>query len=260
MKHFYSFNSVIFIFLLCVLTVTNALAGTGLKIHGFVGQSSTMPASGATVKLIQGSTGQVVDIVQTNFFGKYKFKNLNPGYYRLISGEITREVMLKKKDIRLDIDLSAKSGNMNYAKDGIQDLMNTISGKGTAGNATASGPNDPNLQRYMAGSYFSFSGGGYGSHGGSSNSLTLCPDGRFNRSSESGYSGGLSGGGSWGTANQSGNSGKWTINGDKMNGRITLFNADGSQHSFKYQDCSQESSGCFYFDGVKFGWGQAKCR
>ncbi|MBT3204561.1 MAG: carboxypeptidase regulatory-like domain-containing protein [Gammaproteobacteria bacterium] len=260
MKPITSVISAIIISLLFIVTMSNSLAGTGLKIHGFVGQNTTMPASGATVKLIQGSTGQVVDIVQTNFFGKYKFKSLNSGYYKIISGEITREVMLKKKDIRLDIDLSAKGGSMNYAKDGMKDLMDAISGKGTARNATTSGPNDPNLQKYMAGSYFSFSGGGYGSHGGSSNSLTLCPDGRFSRSSESGYSGNTSGGGAWGTANQGGNRGKWTISGNKMNGKITLFNSDGSKNSFKFQDCSQESSGCFYFDGIKFGWGQAKCR
>lgn len=233
----------------------------GYTIHGFVGESTTVAASGATVKLLYGPANEVLDIIQTNYFGKYKFAGLQPGYYKVETGDVTREVMVKDRNIRMDINLSAKDGSMNYAKEGMKDVMNSLSGKGgNGGNAVASGPNDPNLQRQMAGSYFSFSGGGYGSSGGTARNITLCPNGTFSRSSESGYSGDLSGGGSWGAASQGGSDGKWTISGNKMRGTITLFNRDGSQHSFNFEDCSHESGGCFYFDGIKYGWGAPNCR
>jgi hypothetical protein len=132
--------------------------------------------------------------------------------------------------------------------------------KQASGNAVASAPNDLDLRRQMAGSYFSFSGGGYGSSGGTARGLTLCPDGTFSRSSESSYSGDLSGGGSWGAASQGGSDGKWIISGNKLRGTITLFSRDGSRHSFNFEDCSHEIGGCFYFDGIKYGWGAPNCQ
>ena len=74
-------------------------------------------APNMTVKLIKGDSGQVADIDETNFFGKYTFEGINPGYYKLQAGEVVRELIIKGKDDekRIDIDLSAKGGAMDYS-------------------------------------------------------------------------------------------------------------------------------------------------
>ena len=98
-----------------ILFVPNARSA---EITGFVGYSSMQVAPNMTVKLIKGDSGQVTDIDETNFFGKYTFEAVSPGYYKLQAGDIVRELMIKGKDEkkRIDIDLSAKGGAMDYSE------------------------------------------------------------------------------------------------------------------------------------------------
>ena len=97
-----------------ILLVPNARSA---EITGFVGYSSMQVAPNMTVKLIKGDSGQVADIDETNFFGKYTFEGVSPGYYKLQAGDVVRELMIKGKDDekRIDIDLSAKGGAMDYS-------------------------------------------------------------------------------------------------------------------------------------------------
>ena len=85
----------------------------GYAIKGFVGKSSTEAAPNTDVHLLDGKTGTPIETVSTNFFGKYKFSGLNPGVYILKSGPVQKKVAVKKEDVRVDIDLSAKDGTMD---------------------------------------------------------------------------------------------------------------------------------------------------
>ena len=83
------------------------------KISGYIGKSSTEPASGVTVKLMDGESGKVLDSVRTGFTGRYKFENLKPGSYILEANGRKQEVMLKAKDVRPGIGLCAPDGIMS---------------------------------------------------------------------------------------------------------------------------------------------------
>ena len=109
------YTLVLILFFFSCFSVAEA---AGPKVHGFVGHSSVSPAANVTVKLIDGESERVIDIVRTNFFGKYKFKEVQPGYYKITSGKVTREIMMKEDDVRLDIDLSSADGAMDYANAG----------------------------------------------------------------------------------------------------------------------------------------------
>jgi hypothetical protein len=78
-------------------------------ISGFVGNSSTSAASRVNVVLYSKDTEKNVDSVQTNFFGKYTFKDVAPGTYLVKVGKISQEVVVVKKNLRIDIDLSAEA-------------------------------------------------------------------------------------------------------------------------------------------------------
>ena len=64
----------VFVIVFAMLIPTNPVFGKkGYAIKGFVGNSPTQAAPNTTVELLDGNTGQVMDGVSTNFFGKYKF-------------------------------------------------------------------------------------------------------------------------------------------------------------------------------------------
>lgn len=216
------------------------------RISGFIGNSSTEAASGVTVKLLEGETGKMLDMVRTGWTGRYKFENLKPGYYVIQANDRKQEVLVKAKDVRLDIDLSAKDGAMRYAK--AEDLQKAISGalqnESSGGAAAPAGPSDPNLMSGFAGYYWGYSGS-------TEAHLMLCPSGTFMESSESSYSG--SGRDSlgnqtmaWGAAGQKGSRGNWSIQGGPQQGTIQLSYAGGKTTSVNYR---QVDSGCFSFNG-----------
>jgi hypothetical protein len=199
----------------------------GPRIEGFVGQSSTVPASGVTVKLMD-STGRVLDMDDTNFFGKYRFNGVAPGYYIVQVNNIRREVLVKKGDKkkRLDIDLSSATGAMNYSQlpspqqpppTNQQTAPKPGGGFGSApqqggglGQPQASGGGfgsapqqggglgQPQASVGGFGSASQQGGGGimqqmaaryYGFQGSTETKAALCPNGVYYDASESGYSG-----------------------------------------------------------------------
>ena len=123
---------------------------------------------------------------------------------------------------------------------------------GSSGNASATGPNDQELMQQFAGTYYSFSAVGGGQTGGTETSVTLCPDGTYINSSESGYSGS-----GWGTAGQGGGRGTWRIVGNMNEGTLTTVSPSGSATEYKFSRCGSD---CVYFGNNKFAYaGPPKC-
>jgi len=141
------------------------------------------------------------------------------------------------------------------------DQLNKVNttGSGSSGEGpSASFENDANLMNYYAGSYYSYSAVGGGQTGGTERKISLCPNGRYYSSSESGYSSGSGTSGGWGTASQGGGGGTWKITGTKTSGTIAMTNSSGKTTTYKYESCG---NGCYYFGNIKYAYaGEPECR
>jgi hypothetical protein len=212
------------------------------KIHGFLGESSMVAAPNKTVTLFNADSNKALANTNSNFFGKYAFKKLPPGHYLVKVGEKIMEVYLIDKDVRLDIDLSAKDGAMNYAAGAAAKTAKPIEKKGEATHSVQ--PGDADLAKRFSGKYYSYTGGSTLSGGGGSESqIAFCPDGSYFESYESGYYGS----GQWGQAGQSRASGNWSIQGTIDSGTITITYANGKIQTVQYQTTGER--GCYKFDG-----------
>jgi hypothetical protein len=130
-----------------------------------------------------------------------------------------------------------------------------VEGQSSGGVAAPAGPNDPELQSWITGNYYSFSSSAVVSAS-SERSFTLCVNGQFRATGE--FS--ASSSGSWGAASQGGNAGSWTISGNRQSGTITLSFGDGSTKSVQYRVGSQEEQ-TMYFDGTQYAYaGVANCQ
>ena len=140
--------------------------------------------------------------------------------------------------------------------DGLKEIeQNTASNN--SGGPSANFQNDPVLMKYFQGAYYHFSSSSVGT-GGTEREISLCPNGRYSSSSESGYSGGAGTSGAWGNASQGGGGGSWKITGTKTEGTIALINSSGKTTTYKYSTCGD---GCIYFGDTKFGYnGNPNCR
>jgi hypothetical protein len=222
------------------------------KVHGFVGHSSVSPAANVSVKLINGESGKVIDIVQTNFLGKYKFKDVPSGYYKITSGKVTREIMVKEADVRLDIDLSASDGAMDYAN---ASKAATQSSPKAGAPPRAAESNNPELQGQIAGTWWGYSGS-------TERKIGLCPSGTYMDYTESSYSGSSNNQygdqvSAWGTANQSGGKGNWTIQGNTQSGTIYVQYSNGQSIQMRYSQIGDP--GCLSFDGTTLCRSSASC-
>ena len=213
------------------------------KIHGFLGESSTVAAPGKIVTLLDADNKKAVANSKSNFFGKYAFKKLPAGHYLVKVGEKVMEVYLIDKDIRLDIDLSAKDGTMNYAAGAVTKSVTPVEKKSEPaipGQPTG----DTDLAKQFSGKYYSYTGGSTLSGGGGSESqIAFCPDGSYFESYESGYYGS----GQWGQAGQSRANGTWSIKGTIESGTISISYSNGKQQSLQYQTTGER--GCYKFGG-----------
>jgi hypothetical protein len=218
----------------------------GLKVSGFVGTSTTSAASGVNVVLIDKATGRPVDSVSTGIFGKYTFKNVSPGTYIIKAEKVMREVTVIQKDIRMDIDLSASGGVMDYRKGAVQQQQQQAS-------APSAGPSDPGLMQAMAGEYYSFTGS-------TERKLMLCANGTFYDSRESSYSGSFgTNQGGWGAASQGAGSGSYAIQGNQQAGTIIFSYKGGKRLQARYQSTGER--GCYKFDATPFCYsGAPRCQ
>jgi hypothetical protein len=240
-----------------VLTATGVFAQDKkktFKVGGFVGQSTSTAAPNVLVTIFNKDSEEVVGTDETNFFGKYTIKNVPPGVYVLQVEKIQRTLAVKNKNVRLDIDLSAEAGVMDYVKTGIAQINAKSKGGGPGGSP---GPSDPQMTQTIAGEYYSYAGS-------TERKVMFCPEGTFFDSSESSYSGtGTDSLGNqnmaWGTAGQKQGSGQWAIQGTSQSGTITLVYKSGKRVEVKYQAGAEK--GCYSFDGTVFCYsGPARCK
>ena len=134
-----------------------------------------------------------------------------------------------------------------------QMMQPLLEASGGGGAAAPAGPNNPDLQRWITGNYYSFTSSAVVTAG-TERSFTLCVDGRFRMAGEFGASGA-----GWGAASQSGGGGRLSISGDRQSGTITLSFDGGSTRNVRYQVDSQAEQ-TMLFDGVKFAYaGVATC-
>ncbi len=219
-----------------------------LKIYGFLWQTNTTPAIGVQVILFDGSTGKVLAATKSNFLGKYKFKNLKPGFYVIRTGKFSRTVLLQNKNANIHFNFSSKDGNMDFvaaAKEN-SDKMD----------AAATGPTDPELAKWIAGEYYSYQGS-------TERKLMLCSGGVFYDSHESSYSGSSTDSlgnetSAFGAANQGSGSGRWAIQGNKQSGTITFSYKGKAASKQQYRSIGDN---CFMIGGVKYCYNAAaRCK
>jgi hypothetical protein len=215
---------------------------TGYLIHGFVGNSPTAAAPNIMVMLFDLTTSKPVASDKTNLFGKYKFEHIQPGHYFIKAGKKSMELVIIDKNQRIDIDLSAKDGSMDYAKDAAQQLTDAVVGVTPPGKPGG----DVELGKKIMGKWYSYSGGSTLSGGGGSESqLAFCPDGSYYDSYDASYSGTNT----YGAASQSGASGYWAIEGNIQAATITITRPNGSKSVIKVQSAPEKD--CLLFDGRK---------
>jgi hypothetical protein len=242
------------------------------KVSGYVGKSTSEAAPGVSVVLIHKDSGDIMGTDQTDFFGKYTFKNVPPGVYVLQVEKIQRTLGVKDKNVRLDIDLSAEAGIMDYAKTGVEAINKENEAKAAAaagaqgaaqgggqGGAPVEppGPSDQNLMQSFAAEYYHFSGS-------TERKVMFCPDGAFFDSYESGYSGrGFDSGGNqtmaWGQASEGKGAGQWSIQGTLQSGTITLVYKSGKKVVWNYK--AGREKGDYYMNGTIYARsGPARCK
>jgi len=251
-KRVYALFFIVSFFLIsCVTTSPPGNPQTGFTISGYVGKTPTVPAPGETVLLIDGRSQQTIESAVSNFFGKYTFKGLLAGHYIIRVGKVNRDIFLRSDDIRLDIDLSAPDGKMDYMGHQLKEVEKKPGGV----KASPTGPNDQRLAAQIAGIWWGYSGS-------TERKIGLCPDGSYHDFSESGYSGRMhdSGGyqtGAWGAAGQRGGSGTWTIQGDTQQGTIYVRYNNGKETTLQYRQFGDV--GCLLFNGNKLCRSSANC-
>jgi hypothetical protein len=128
-----------------------------------------------------------------------------------------------------------------------------VSGNQASADTPPAFDSNQELMNYFKGKWYSFTSGGYGSTASSERRISLCADGKYRASYESGYSGQ-----DWGQANQSGGGGTWKITGNKTEGTIVTTGSGGKSTTYKYKTCGD---GCLYIGSYKYGYeGAPDCR
>jgi len=94
----------------------------------------------------------------------------------------------------------------------------------------------------------------WGYSGSTERKIGLCPQGRYHDYTESSYSGSSKDSlgnpsTAWGTANQKGSVGTWSIQGNYQEGIISVRQPDGNESSIRYKQCGEP--GCLFFNGHK---------
>ena len=235
-----------------LLGITNYGEGfckDGYTIKGFVGNSPTEAAPNTDIQLLDGKSGTILNSATTNFFGKYSFSGLKSGEYILKVGKMQKKVTVGGENVRMDIDLSARGGTMDYAKPFVKKLQKPAIPASTKSKIHQAAPTatNPSLAAQIAGVWWGYANS-------TERKIGLCPDGSYMDYTESGYSGrSFDSGGNetmaWGTASQRGGSGKWSIQGNDQQGTIYVTYNNGNQTTLSYRQCGEP--GCLIINGNK---------
>jgi len=135
-------------------------------------------------------------------------------------------------------------------------ITKVVEESGAAGGGAPAGPNDPNLQRQMAGLWWGYAGS-------TERSIGLCGDGSYFDSQESSYSGSSSNQYgdqtmAWGSASQGGGQGRWSVSGSPQSGTISIRYGNGKSSTIQYR--GMNDPGCLSFDGNTLCRKSARCR
>jgi hypothetical protein len=244
----------------CVFGPPPGSPETGYTITGFVGESPEAAAQNETVYLLDGRTDAAIANVGTNFFGKYTFSALPPALYIVQVRDKKWGVLIEDRSERLDIDLSAPDGTMDYTgryaqkgstpkgeikksgpeSVGADPVQTQSSDNGwppayarPQGNVPEDNPGAQALLYKFAGRWDHVT----------TNTLTnlfLKPDGTYEEAYESGYSGQFAdqGGyqtGHWGAAGEQQSRGRWKVVGGLRQGKLYLVDQNGRQNVYEYQ-------------------------
>jgi hypothetical protein len=248
---FYSFLFIVAACLLCDCSSTKTMKLNSIQLTSQLRPGMTY----AEVESILGKprSSQVVD---NKWIARYNLQEMWKGYipYDMVfnASDQTLISWAENKQAWEENQAQLKMVADEVSK---QTESNTATAGQGAGNNAPAFENSPDLMKYFAGSYYSFSSVGGGQTGGSERKISLCPAGRYISSFESGYSGGA---GTWGTANQGGGGGTWRITGSKTSGTIVTTDGNGRSTTYKYEVCGD---GCIYFGNSKFAYaGAPECR
>jgi len=198
-------------------TVTPRTVGI-FKLSGFIAKNPSFPAINVTVLLYDGKSGELIDSDNTNFFGYYKFTKLSSGHYVIGVGDAKSEIFLNQQNGKLNMDLSAQKGNAGTG-------MRAGNNSGKPGADMAKDGNQGGNVYLLQGTVCSYSGQTDSSANTSYSSTDWASfDGRggFKYGSDSSFS--SDAGLYYGGDGDSGNSGTYRIQGDK----IQLTFSDGS--------------------------------
>lgn len=214
----------------------------------------------AEVESILGKP-QSSQMVEDKWIARYNLQEMWRGYipYDLIFNSKDQTLISwgenKKAWEENQAQLKMFADEVSKLSDAAAATTNTTQSGTGRGNVAPSFENNAELMKYFVGSYYSFSSVGGGQTGGTERKISLCPDGKYFSSSESGYSGGS---GAWGTASQGGGEGTWKITGTKTSGTIVTTDRTGKSTVYKYEVCGD---GCIYFGNTKFAYaGAPQCK
>jgi len=152
--------------------------------------------------------------------------------------------------------LAASLALVGCAAGGFNSITKVVEESGAAGGGAPAGPNDPNLQRQMAGLWWGYAGS-------TERSIGLCADGSYFDSQESSYSGSSSNQYgdqtmAWGSASQGGGQGRWSVSGSPQSGTISIRYGNGKSSAIQYR--GMNDPGCLSFDGNTLCRKSARCR
>ncbi len=226
---------------------------TSFKIYGYIYLTPDRAGMNMPVKLYDKKTARLLGVCKSNFFGRYKFKDIPPGEYVVVVGKFSREVKIVDKNAKVQFDLSSPDGVYHPLQIFAQGMVKEMENQQYGGDP---GQTNPALQSWIAGEYYSYEGS-------TERKLMLCPNGVFYDSRESSYSGTSydSGGNvtsSFSAAGADSGSGRWAIRGNKQSGTITFCYKGKGCQTVKYFIMRDN---CVKINGITFCYkGRPRCR
>jgi hypothetical protein len=213
-----------------------------------------------TLSEVEGIMGKPksMQMVDNKMIARYNLQEMWKGYvpYDMVFNQADQTLVSWSENTKA---FEQQQAQLKLIADEVDKQVPVPQNQGTEGSGTPpSFENNPEMMKYFSGAWYSFNAVGGGQTGGTERKLSLCSDGKYSSSSESGYSGDAGTGGAWGTANQGGGGGTWRITGTKTAGTIVLTNSGGRSTTYKYESCG---NGCIYLGSIKYAYaGAPQCR
>jgi len=120
-----------------ILVTWGGLAGADAIVKGFVANGPTTPVPDQTVLLVTAD-GEIAQQSSTGWTGGFKFREVAPGTYYLVTGDHAIAIEVADRNVRQDFDLSAPDGRLSYVDNAAAEFVTLLRnasqpGKGGAG-------------------------------------------------------------------------------------------------------------------------------